>query len=96
MRLFKIIKKPITTEKSAMLELDSTYVVEVDEASTKIDIKKAVLETYWVEVASVRVLNTTEKFKQWKKWPVHRRRTTKKAYVTLKDSKSKIDFSVLK
>ncbi len=96
MKLFNIIKKPITTEKTAGLELNSTYVLEVDETSTKIDIKKSILEVYWVEVASVRVLNTTEKFKQWKKWQVHRRRTTKKAYVTLKDSKAKIDFSVLK
>jgi ribosomal protein L23 len=46
MKLFNIIKKPITTEKTAGLELNSTYVLEVDETSTKIDIKKSILEVY--------------------------------------------------
>jgi large subunit ribosomal protein L23 len=96
MKLFDIIKKPIVTEKSSSLELNgSTYVLEVSDSSTKIDIKKAILEVYGAEVDSVRIVNTKEKFKQGKKWIVYRKRTAKKAYVTLKNN-SKIDFSILK
>ncbi len=98
MRIFRILKKPITTEKTSVLEMTTnTYVFEVDSSATKIDIKKSVTELYKVEVASVNVLHTREKFKYGKKkWMQLRKRSTKKAYVTLKDTKAKIDFSVIK
>lgn len=98
MRLFRILKKPITTEKTAQIEMtNNTYVFEVSSDATKIDIRKAVTELYGVEVASVNVLRTREKFKHGKKRGMQlRKRSTKKAYVTLKDSKAKIDVSVIK
>ena len=98
MRIFRILKRPITTEKTSVLEMtNNTYVFEVDSSATKIDIKRSILELYKVEVASVNVLHTREKFKYGKKrWMQLRKRSTKKAYVTLKDSKAKIDFSVIK
>lgn len=98
MRLFRILKKPITTEKTSNLEVsNNTYVFEVRDDATKIDVKKAVLELYGVEVASVNVLRTREKFKYGKKRGMQlRKRSAKKAYVTLKDEKAKIDFSVVK
>lgn len=98
MRLFRILKKPITTEKTSNLSLiKNTYVFEVTKDATKIDIKKAVIEIYWVEVESVNVLHTREKFKYGKKkWMQLRKRSSKKAYVTLKDSKAKIDFTITK
>ncbi|MBT3729298.1 50S ribosomal protein L23 [bacterium] len=68
MRIFRILKKPITTEKTSVLEMTTnTYVFEVDSSATKIDIKKSVTELYKVEVASVNVLHTREKFKYGKK-----------------------------
>lgn len=98
MRIFRILKKPITTEKTSVLEMNNnTYVFEVDSSATKIDIKKSIMELYKVEVASVNVLHTREKFKYGKKrWMQLRKRSTKKAYVTLKDTKAKIDFSIIK
>jgi len=64
----------------------NTYVFIVSDDATKIDIKKAVLEIYGVEVAAVNVLNTREKFKHGKKKTMQiRKRSGKKAYVTLKD-----------
>jgi len=97
MRLFNIVKKSITTEKSSKEELkNSTYVLEVSDSATKIDIKKAILDIYWVWVSSVRVLNTTEKFKQGKKGMVTKKRVSRKAYVTLKDKSAKLDFSNIK
>ena len=97
MRLYRILKKPVVTEKTSNLEMiNSCYVVEVSKDATKVDIKKAVLELYWIEVSSVNILNTREKFKHWKKGMQVRKRTTKKAYVTLKDKKAKLDFSMVK
>lgn len=98
MRLYRILKKPITTEKTSNLEMNqSTYVFEVMSDSTKIDIKKAVMELYGLEVASVNIVNTREKFKYGKKRGMQlRKRSTKKAYITLKDKKAKIDFSIIK
>jgi len=97
MRLYRIIKKQIVTEKSSNTEmLNSCYVAEVSRDATKVDVKKAVLELYWLEVSSVNMLNTREKFKQWKKWLQVRKRISKKAYITLKDKKAKLDFSIIK
>lgn len=97
MRLFEIVKKPIVTEKSSRSELkNGTYVLEVTSDATKIDIKKAILEIYWAQISSVRVLNTREKFKQGKKGMVIRKRSSRKAYVTLKDANAKLDFSIIK
>ncbi|MDD3145267.1 MAG: 50S ribosomal protein L23 [Candidatus Gracilibacteria bacterium] len=97
MRLFRILKKPITTEKTSNLSLiKNTYVFEVASDATKIDIKKAVKEIYGVDVDSVNVLHTREKFKYAKKGVQLRKRSSKKAYVTLKDAKAKIDYSIIK
>jgi large subunit ribosomal protein L23 len=76
--------------------IKNVYVFEVMESATKIDIKKAITEIYWVEASEVNVLYEREKFKYWKKrWKVLRKRTSKKAYVTLKDSQAKIDFTIV-
>lgn len=98
MRLYKIIKKPITTEKSSTLEMNNAcYVMEVSSDATKIDIKKAIKELYDIDVASVNILNTRAKFKYGKKRGMQfRKRETKKAYVTLKNKKDKLDFSIVK
>ena len=97
MRLYKILKKPIVTEKTSNMELhNACYVVEVSSDATKIDIKKAIMDIYKVEVASVNILNTREKFKYAKKWMQMRKHATKKAYITLKDKSAKLDFSLIK
>ena len=97
MRLYRIVKKPIVTEKTSNLEVtNNTYVFEVSKDATKIDVKKAILEIYGVEVDSVNIVNTRAKFKFGRKWTQVKRRETKKAYVKLRDPKAKIDFSIVK
>ncbi len=97
MRLYRILKKPIVTEKSSGLEIaNNTYVFEVAPDATKIDIKKAILELYGVSVSSVNIVNTREKFKYGKKGMQIRKRSAKKAYVTLADDKAKIDVTIIK
>ncbi len=98
MRLYTILVQPIITEKTSNMKLDTnTYAFEVAPSATKIDVKKAVLELYGVEVASVNILNTREKFKYGRRRGMNlRKRTTKKAYVTLKNEKETIDYSLTK
>ncbi|MCD5380815.1 50S ribosomal protein L23 [Candidatus Gracilibacteria bacterium] len=97
MRLYRILKKPIVTEKTSTLEMNNnTYVFEVSSDATKIDIKKAILEIYGVSVSSVNILNTREKFKFGKKGMQLRKRSTKKAYITLTNASDKIDVTIVK
>ncbi|MCH2188540.1 50S ribosomal protein L23 [Candidatus Gracilibacteria bacterium] len=98
MRLYKILKKPIITEKTSQNEVNSnTYVFEVSDDATKIDVKKAIVELYGVEVQSVNMVNTREKFKYGKNRTMQlRKRSSKKAYITLKNEKDKIDFTLIK
>lgn len=97
MRLYRILKKPIVTEKTSNLEMaNNTYVFEVSSDATKIDIKKAVLELYGVSVASVNIVNTRMKFKYGRKGMQIRKRSTKKAYITLADANAKIDATIVK
>ena len=98
MRLYRILVKPIITEKTSNIQMQkNVYVFEVSGDATKIDVKKAILELYGVEVADVNILNTREKFKNGKKRGMQiRKRSSKKAYVTLKNSKDTIDFTLTK
>jgi len=98
MRLYKILKKPIVTEKIANMGIWKfpKYWFEVSSDATKIDIKKSILELYWVEVGQVNIVSTREKFKYGRKrWMQIRKREEKKAYVTLKDSKSTLDPTII-
>jgi len=98
MRLYRLIKKPIITEKTSNMEMKTAcYAFEVDASATKIDIKKAILDLYGVEVSDVRTAYVREKFKYGRKRGMQVRRTAiKKAYVTLKNQNDKIDFTLTK
>ncbi len=98
MRLYRLIKKPIVTEKTSNMSLEkNTYVFEVAPEATKVDIKNAILSLYGVKVAKVNMINTREKFKFGKKWAMtYRQRAFKKAYVTLADPSAKIDYTIVK
>jgi len=96
MKLYRILKKPIQSEKTTKISTsNNVYTFVVSSDATKIDIKKAVFDLYWLEVSSVNVLNLKEKFKQWKKFVQFKRRPLKKAYVTLKDKWVKLDYTIL-
>lgn len=98
MRLYKILQKPIVTEKTANMGMKvPRYAFEVAPDATKIDVKMAIKELYGLDVASVNILNTREKFKYGRKRGMQiRKRVTKKAYVTLKDTKATLDVTLVK
>jgi len=98
MRLYKILVKPIVTEKTANMSISKpVYGFEVAPDATKIDVKMAIKELYGMDVANVNILNTREKFKYGKKRGMQvKRRSTKKAYVTLKNKKDVLDVTMVK
>ena len=59
MRLYRILQKPIVTEKTSNEEVSNNcYTFKVTPDATKIDIKKAILELYWVEISHVNIVNS--------------------------------------
>lgn len=98
MKLYRLIKKPIVTEKTSNMSLEKNiYVFEVSKGATKVDIKNAILVLYGLAVTKVNIVNTREKFKFGRKWGmVLRKRPFKKAYVTLSDPNAKIDYTIVK
>ena len=98
MRLYKILQKPIVTEKTANMQLlKPRYGFIVSPDATKIDVKMAIKELYWVEVSQVNILNAREKFKNGKKVKKQlKRRNQRKAYITLKNAKDTLDVTFVK
>ena len=81
---YKIIKKPVVSEKSTLLtERDNKYVFEVALEANKIQIKKAVEEVFKVGVTKVRTMRIRGKMKRVRA-QLGRTPERKKAIVTLK------------
>ncbi len=98
MRLYKILQKPIVTEKTANMQIGQPrygFVVAPD--ATKIDIKVAIKELYGVDVVKVNILNARAKHKNGRKVKKQlKRRCERKAYVTLKNASDTIDVTIVK
>ena len=82
MHVTQVIKKPLITEKSTILQGRQDYVFEVNKRATKHEIKVAVEKIFKVKVLKVNVMHIPGKQKL-----IGRRRITtpsfKKAVVTL-------------
>jgi large subunit ribosomal protein L23 len=89
---YKIILKPVITEKSTMLkEMNREVCFEVDPRANKSEIKKAAEKLFKVKVESVRIMN-----KRGKKRRVGRnegrKKDWKKAYLKLKEGEKMIEY----
>jgi len=58
---YKIIVRPLISEKAAIAEANSVYTFVVSTRATKIDIKKAIKQVYGVMPLKVRVINVEGK-----------------------------------
>lgn len=96
MELFKIIKKPVITEKTQALELAGVYTMQVNPLSTKVDIRNAFEKLYWVEVKSVNIVKTREKFRNTRKGVALKKKPTVKALISLKNGQRINDLMKLK
>ncbi len=88
---YKILRKPMITEKSSTLKDDNNQVVfEVDPKANKSEISKAVEKLFKVTVLSVRTQNRAGKRKRLGRH-LGRRKNWKKAIVTLRQG-DRVDF----
>lgn len=78
-----IVKKPIITEKAALLAKQNQYVFEVSKEATKDQIKKEIEERFKVEVVSVKILKIPPKQRRWGRI-LGKRKGIKKAIVKIK------------
>ena len=65
MNLSDVLKSPVVTEKSTMLQEQGRYVFKVDLKASKRDIKRAVESAFDVKVTSVNTLRTHGKVKTY-------------------------------
>lgn len=90
MHLTEVVKRPLITEKSTILQSKQDYVFEVDSNANKHQIKAAVEKMFKVDVVKVNVINVPGKEKMVGRRRV-RTRQWKKAIVTLAPG-NKIEF----
>jgi large subunit ribosomal protein L23 len=83
MHLYEVLRRPLVTEKSTVLQAENKYAFEVAKEATKPQIKQAVEKAFNVEVTGVNVVTIPGKSRR-----LGRRllpaRAWKKAIVTLK------------
>lgn len=65
MNLSDVLKSPVVTEKSTLLQEQGKYVFKVDLKASKRDIKRAIESAFDVKVTSVNTLRTHGKVKTY-------------------------------
>ncbi len=84
MHIFAVLRRPIVTEKSTLLQERSKYVFEIAPKANKVQVKEAVERAFDVKVLSVNI--TMNRGEMRRVGNVHRIKTPdlKKAVVTLR------------
>ena len=80
---YKIIIRPIITEKTAQAAALNQYTFLVNQEANKVEIAEAVSYIFDVDVLKVRVSNRAPKFGRWGRKRVQRQSAQRKAVVTL-------------
>ncbi len=91
-KIFSILKRPLTTEKSTNLQQYNQYTFEVSKNSNSNEIKQAIESIFKVKVLKINTLILRGKAKSFK-GSTGFRNDIKKAIVTLKEGNT-IDASV--
>ena len=65
---YDIIRRPIITEKSALLAEKAVYTFEVAKDANKVEIKKAIEEIFGVKVVAIRTVNVHRKPKRMSRY----------------------------
>ncbi len=83
MHYLEVLKRPVVTEKSTLLQERGKYAFEVDPSATKPQVKEAVEKVFNVNVIAVNIMNKVGKRKRYgPRWVDGK--AWKKAIVTLK------------
>lgn len=90
MHLYEVLRRPLITEKNAMLQAQGKYAFEVAGGATKPQIKQAVETAFGVKVTGVNVMTMPGKERRIGRRQVHTP-SWKKALVTLQPG-DRIEF----
>lgn len=90
MHLYEVLRRPLITEKNAVLQMEGKYAFEVAAEATKPQVKQAVELAFKVKVTGVNVMTVPGKERRIGRRNV-RKPSWKKAIVTLQPG-DKIEF----
>jgi large subunit ribosomal protein L23 len=90
---YDIIRRPIITEKSALLAEKAVYTFEVAKDANKVEIKKAIEEIFGVKVVAIRTVNVHRKPKRMSRYEGFKS-AYKKAIVRLEPGQTIKEFEV--
>ena len=83
-----VLKKPVLTEKSLLLQqTENKYTFDVELTANKIEVKQAVEAMFGVKVESVNIMNVSPKTKRMGRY-VGKTNKRKKAIVKLKEGQT--------
>ena len=83
MQIYDVLRRPVITEKSSLLQEGGRYVFEVASKANKVQIRQAVEKAFSVKVTTVNVMTVRGKRKRYGS-RLTARPSWKKAVVTLK------------
>lgn len=83
MHVFQVLKRPVITEKSTLLQEQNKYVFEVREGSNKSQVREAVERAFQVTVKSVNIVRHAGERKRLGNGRWTQRSGSKNAVVTL-------------
>ncbi len=86
-RAYRILLKPLVTEKATVLGAENKYLFAVEPRANKIEIAKAIREVYGVKPAAVNIVKVLGK-KTRSGRTIGKRKDWKKAIVTLPEGKT--------
>lgn len=84
---YRVLVKPLISEKATFLAGENKYVFEVDRRATKKEIRQAVKDVYGVEPIKVNVISVEGKARRYGR-TLGRTKSRKKAVVTLSPGQS--------
>ena len=90
---YKVLIKPILTEKALQKQDNRIYCFSVDRKANKIEVRNAVEKIFGVKVEEVKVINLSGKKRSRYRKEGHTS-SWKKAYVKLKKGEKELDFTV--
>lgn len=90
---YDIIRRPIITEKSALLAEKAVYTFEVAKEANKVEIKKAIEEIFGVKVVAIRTVNVHRKAKRMSRYEGFKS-AYKKAIVRLEPGQTIKEFEI--
>ena len=83
MHIFQVLKRPLITEKSTLLQEQNKYVFEVMPSANKVQVREAVQRAYEVKVMNVNMVRTAGENRRLRNGRWLRTPPTKKAIVTV-------------